>query len=279
MLSGLPGGPAPSGGPSAQSGGSAALTDAELSRLPNKNRVRDFEWLTRLLTSVVENRADRTEDVASRVAGTPLFVVAGACPNPFCGMQAVMYVRMHGAAQRLDFWWVKPEARNPRALEAQTLRRHAKGAHKNDPGRSREVYAKFADLFDVDDGGVTTRARSNSHTALSSARSNKAGGGKLGFDVGEVDGKERAYIEQLATGERYWLYLIWQEDWTTNPFARSKYVKGQIVYQKDPNAAAYFARPFAYRDGVLSVPADARLEEAVATVLPPDRIKLNLVDL
>ena len=85
--------------------------------------------------------------------------------------------------------------------------------------------------------------------------------------------------EQLATGERYWLYLIWQEDWTTNPFARSKYVKGQIVYQKDPNAAAYYARPFAYRDGVLSVPADARLEEAVPTVLPPDRIKLNLVDL
>ena len=66
---------------------------------------------------------------------------------------------------------------------------------------------------------------------------------------------------------------------TTNPFARSKYVKGQIVYQKDPNAAAYYARPFAYRDGVLSVPADARLEEAVPTVLPPDRIKLNLVDL
>ena len=94
-----------------------------------------------------------------------------------------------------------------------------------------------------------------------------------------MDGKERAYIEQLATGERYWLYLIWQEDWTTNPFARSKYVKGQIVYQKDPNAAAYYARPFAYRDGVLSVPADARLEEAVPTVLPPDRIKLNLVDL
>ena len=260
-------------------GVAAPLTDVELARLPNKNRVHDFEWLSQLLTSVVENRADRTEDVASRVAGTPLFVVAGACPNPFCGMQAVMYVRMHGAAQRLDFWWVKPEARNPRALEAQTLRRHAKGAHKNDPGRSREVYAKFADLFDVDDGGVTTRARSNSHTALSSARSNKAGGGKLGFDVGEVDGKERAYIEQLATGERYWLYLIWQEDWTTNPFARSKYVKGQIVYQKDPNTAAYYARPFAYRDGVLSVPADARLEEAVPTVLPPDRIKLNLVDL
>ena len=89
-------------------GTAAPLTDVELARLPNKNRVRDFEWLSQLLTSVVENRADRTEDVASRVAGTPLFVVAGACPNPFCGMQAVMYVRMHGAAQRLDFWWVKP---------------------------------------------------------------------------------------------------------------------------------------------------------------------------
>ena len=186
-----------------------------------------------------------------------------------------MYVRMHGAAQRLDFWWVKPEARNPRALEAQTLRRHAKGAHKNDPGRSREVYAKFADLFDVDDGGVTTRARSNSHTALSSARSNKAGGGKLGFDVGEVDGKERAYIEQLATGERYWLYLIWQEDWTTNPFARSKYVKGQIVYQRSAGDGAYFARPYRIEDGVVDVPPGPAHERAAPSVLPGDALKLG----
>merc|ERR1719502_2044160 len=26
----------------------------------------------------------------------------------------------------------------------------------------------------------------------------------------------------------------WQEDWTSNPFARSKYIKGKIVYQKHP---------------------------------------------
>ena len=97
------------------------------------------------------------------------------------------------------------------------------------------------------------------------------------IDVGEVDGKERAYIEQLATGERYWLYLIWQEDWTTNPFARSKYVKGQIVYQRSAGDGAYFARPYKIEDGAVHVPPGPEHERAAPSVLPGDALKLGCI--
>ena len=73
------------------------------------------------------------------------------------------------------------------------------------------------------------------------------------------------------------IYLTWQEDWTSNPFARSKFIKGKLVYQRDPAVPAYYARPYGYRDGVLHVPADAT-EEAVADVLPCDAIKLGCIE-
>ena len=47
------------------------------------------------------------------------------------------------------------------------------------------------------------------------------------------------------------------------------------MYQREPASAAYYARPFSYRDGVLSVPPGAALEERVPRVLPPDAIKLG----
>ena len=67
---------------------------------------------------------------------------------------------------------------------------------------------------------------------------------------------------------------------TLNPFARSKYVRGKLVYQREPTEGGrYFARPFAYRDGVLSVPDAAELEQYVGDrVLPPDWIKLGCTD-
>ena len=42
-------------------------------------------------------------------------------------------------------------------------------------------------------------------------------------------------------------YLIWQEDWTSNPFARSKFIKGKIAYQRDPRARDYYCRPYHYK--------------------------------
>jgi hypothetical protein len=182
-------------------------------------------------------------------------------------MQVVMYAAelersspekqaMPASPLAIDFWWIKPQAAKPSELEAQTLNKHAKGPHKNDPGRSRALYLQFAELF---------------------LRGPGAGGkppGPLRFGVEPVDGSLRAYSEQVSTGERYYFYLIWQEDWTTNPFARSKYIIGKLVYQRDPRSAQYYARSYAYRDGVLSIPSDSP-EEALPAIFPPDRIKVN----
>ena len=66
----------------------------------------------------------------------------------WCG-QAVMYCKMHGdKGAPIDFWWIKPKAAQRDVLELATLNRHHKGAHKNDPGRSRPLYAQFADVFE-----------------------------------------------------------------------------------------------------------------------------------
>jgi len=250
--------------PEAASGSDNAEEDAAhaemvraAAKLPNKNRPSDYAWLARLLRSIMTNSATSVTDLSCNTRLCPLFVVAGACPNSFCGMQAVMYASVSGSPQvDLDFWWVKPEAANPNALEQHTLNRHSKGPHKNDPGRSRALYVQFADLFTAADGGATV------------------GGGMLKFGVMHVGVSPRAYIEQLATGERYYIYLIWQETWTSNPFARSKFILGKIVYQRDPRAKKLYARPYSYKDGVLTVPVNGP-EEVVSSVLPSDRIKLG----
>lgn len=68
-----------------------------------------------------------------------------------------------------------------------------------------------------------------------------------------------------------------QEDWTTNPFARTKFIKGKIVYQRAPDESVYYARPYAYRDGVLSIPDGPEREEPLpcAEPFPPDQIKIS----
>jgi len=166
----------------------------------------------------------------------------------------VLYVAF-GA--RLDFWWLKPRGA---ALDERTLHRHASGDAKNDPAASRAVYEPLAKLFMSDGPEVV-----------------KAGGGRLSFGVARAeDGKPRAFIEQRDSGERYYLCLIWQENFTTNPLARSKLLSGKLVYQLAPRATVFHARPFVLRDGVLSVSTDAP-EEKFSSALPPDTIKLGCV--
>merc|ERR1719277_3002927 len=69
--------------------------------------------------------------------------------NTFCGMQAVMYCASWDC--QVDFWWVKPsktaDSEGNFGIEQNTLSRHAKGPHKNDPGRSKQFYKPLADLF------------------------------------------------------------------------------------------------------------------------------------
>ena len=57
-----------------------------------------------------------------------------------------MYI---AAPEAMDFWWVKPRKAEPASLEESTIDRHHAGPHKNDPGRSRALYAQFADLFAI----------------------------------------------------------------------------------------------------------------------------------
>ena len=115
--------------------------------------------------------------------------------------------------------------------------------------------------------------------AEAAARASRAGGGKLRFEVVGASGPApRALIVDVESRAHYYIYLIWQEDWTSNPFARSKYIKGKLVYQRDPTLPEYFARPYAYRDGVLSVPPHAELEEAVAEPMPTDAIQSRCLD-
>ena len=64
------------------------LSDGELAQLSNKNLVRDYEWLAELLDSIVRGKVDKVADLAGGLSGAPIFVVAGGCPNAFCGMQA-----------------------------------------------------------------------------------------------------------------------------------------------------------------------------------------------
>ena len=44
--------------------------------------------------------------------------------------------------------------------------------------------------------------------------------------------------------EELYLYVIWQEDWTKNPLAWTKFVQGKIVYQKVSSSMEFFTRPY-----------------------------------
>eukprot|EP00927_Polykrikos_kofoidii_P086882 TRINITY_DN9867_c0_g1_i1.p1 TRINITY_DN9867_c0_g1~~TRINITY_DN9867_c0_g1_i1.p1 ORF type:complete len:321 (+),score=33.82 TRINITY_DN9867_c0_g1_i1:307-1269(+) len=195
-------------GPSPQDAGAQ-----EAKPCGNVNRPQDYVWLRDALTALARNEA-RTfgcTDLASGSSFEPIFFVIGACPNVLCGMQAVVYCVCPEA--RVDFWWVKPSKTAPTELEEATLNRHSKGPHKNDPGRSRQFYKPLADVFE--NGEV----RQGWRFGIQQVQSNKGTQAR------------RAYL-QSETGKsspRLYVHLFWQEDWTTNPLARSKYIKANGV--------------------------------------------------
>ena len=147
--------------------------------------------------------------------------------------------------------------RLPAELEPQTLHRHAKGAHKNSPGGSKAVYAPIAELF----------MRGGEQNGLTFSVERPESGG----------GAARAKIECAASGCAYYVHLIWQEDFTTNVFSRSKFIKGQIVYQRSAGDGAYFARPYKIEDGAVHVPPGPEHERAAPSVLPGDALKLGCI--
>mmetsp|Transcript_63073 Transcript_63073/g.137039 ORF Transcript_63073/g.137039 Transcript_63073/m.137039 type:complete len:404 (+) Transcript_63073:95-1306(+) len=224
----------------------------------NTNTPQDYIWLRESLERLAANEAPMLGAVDHDTAKsfTPLFFVIGACPNALCGMQAVMYCV--SADSSVDFWWVKPSKSDPSRLEPETLSRHSKGVHKNDPGRSRQFYKPLADIFEQ--GEI-----------------------REGWRFGIVNAKpiqkgaeaKRAYLEREVQGHRkgYRLYvhLMWQEDWTSNPLARSKYIKGRIVYQRNVGARQFFSRQYEIHDGVVFI---SEYEESpFSAALPTEEVK------
>lgn len=244
--------------------------EASLARLPNKNRPSDYRWMETLLSLIALNAAPTVRDLSSGATGAPLFIMAGACPSVFAGMQTVMFAAMRpaGAAPHpppsapganavgdVDFWWLKPQKDDPTALEQATVNRHAAGPHKNDPGASRKVYAPIAQLF--------TTGRSAD--------------GKLRFGIVHADnGAPRAYIECVESRVRYHLCWVWLEDWSPPVSFGKKFMKGKLIYQKQPgDDTSYFARPFRFVEDKLLLPPGEALEERVDAVLPDDQVKLG----
>mmetsp|Transcript_103008 Transcript_103008/g.297887 ORF Transcript_103008/g.297887 Transcript_103008/m.297887 type:complete len:424 (-) Transcript_103008:129-1400(-) len=236
----------------------------QYARIPtsNPNVPRDYAWLEETLKALSsqEHRGLGCRDAQLGTAFSPIFFVIGGCPNLLCGMQAVMYCVADDG--EVDFWWVKPtKAAGPDGaagleLDRATLSRHTKGPHKNDPGRSKPFYKPLADLF--------------------AKNAPDKDGIKFGIEqVKTASGARgpRAFLEQEFDGKPLRMYLlsIWQEDWPANPFARSKYIKGKLVYQKDPEANCYYTRQYSIVNGRLTT---ANVEDLpFSCVIPGDDIK------
>mmetsp|Transcript_53998 Transcript_53998/g.96706 ORF Transcript_53998/g.96706 Transcript_53998/m.96706 type:complete len:508 (+) Transcript_53998:106-1629(+) len=221
----------------------------------NPNKISHFGWLRELLEKITRGEASGTVQDLDKNPGTPLFVVAGACPNNFCGMQAVLFSNV---ATHIDFWWIKPQASDGSSLEQMTLDLHSTGPFKNTAGRSKQVYAPFADKFNRQPQGH----------------------GKLAFGVDEIG---RAFIEENnVAGQRVrmLLYLVWQESWSTL-LARKAFIEGKIFYQRCERAVdghltsselRFYSRQYRIESGDITL-APWQDEEEIHTLLPPDDVQ------
>jgi len=246
----------------------------------NTNRPGDYKWLEGVLRALAKNQANSlgSVDMLTGKCYTPLFFVIGSCPNYFAGMQAVVYcVSTDG---EVDFWWVKPSktANSDGATEVEhkTLSRHCKGQYKNDPGASRKFYKPLADYFDCEVKGGTpppcgvtfgiemVRPFSMSEESMDVVMSPSK----------TVRGAKRAFIDQNMKGgqvQRLYINMVWQEDWTSNPLSSSKYIKGKIVYQKDPETLKFFSRQYNILNGSFTILDDE--DASYDTILPRDDVK------
>lgn len=148
----------------------------------------------------------------------PGCVVAGACPNTFCTMQAVL-LTISPDASEVGFWWIKPEANNNKNLERATLDLHSTGAHRNAADGSKEVYQPLADMFQNGTDGFAIRRNE--------------------------DGVHRFVIDYK--GASLWVYLLWQEKWQKTPWSSNKFITDKIVYQRNPKDNRFFSRTYYFK--------------------------------
>eukprot|EP00438_Fugacium_kawagutii_P002001 Skav208918 [mRNA] locus=scaffold787:73495:78833:+ [translate_table: standard] len=224
----------------------------------NKNKISHFHWSEEILRMIVDGKNKGVSTI--RETGekcTPLLLVAGACPNSICGMQAVMFAQ---AKAGVEFWWAKPQADLPRQLDRNTLDLHKEGPHRNSTSKSKALYQPLADKFKGSKEDI--------------------------FEFG-VDANGRAFIDEKTTDgcRRMLLYFVWQENWSSF-FAYNKYIEGKLFYQRGqpwdiPDKkwrksssgkaapAPFFARQYRLEGGGLKI-AGIETEETVLSLLPPD---------
>jgi hypothetical protein len=172
--------------------------------------------------------------------GTPLFVVAGSCPNRFCGMQAMLYCQLESDIQ---FWWVKPAASDPARLEVNTLNKHHDGPFKNVAEKSQKLYVPLAEKFQGSTDGNFTFY---------------------------VDAAGRAIIEEVHGDGKslMFVYLIWQESWSS-ALARRAFIQGKICYEKGLSSETpeFYCRQYRIEDGCMRI--ESVEEEEIVTMLLP----------
>eukprot|EP00397_Hematodinium_sp_SG-2012_P006867 GEMP01006904.1.p1 GENE.GEMP01006904.1~~GEMP01006904.1.p1 ORF type:complete len:490 (-),score=51.73 GEMP01006904.1:2014-3483(-) len=186
----------------------------KLIKSSNPNRPSDYVWMMECLAFINNKECP--------YPSLPLFFICGGCPSSFAGMQSVMY--SWTPDQLIDYWWIKPMKDDMLSLEKETMRLNIRQPHKNDPGRSKPIYQPLADFF-----------------------IHKAVHGNVRFGIEMNDGLPRAVLYEQPTDGRkgedvLYLYLIWQEDWTSSPFARVKYLKGKMVFRRE--SLFFYARQF-----------------------------------
>lgn len=314
--------------------------EKKLSTLSNRNTPSHYGWVRELLEQIARCEPPPVQDADVVCSyGDPLFVVLGACPSIFAGMQAVMYSAMppraplpprvptrrpsldailSGAGNShqtppsppphrspvvdvveedvrpsldellaaedddeaprtllrvpppapppapqepsalaprrpaVDFWWIKPQRECATALERCTLRRQNHGPHKNSPGHSAALYAPLAALLDEEAGA-------NADILFGLERT--------------VHGVWRATVRPREQSQCFYLLLVWQEAWTSNVLASTKFIEGKLLYQKSPNGTEYFSCPYRIENAEITVHFER--EEVFTDVLPPARFKLG----
>lgn len=234
------------------------LADPNRPRRPrqNANLVTQYRWLQDLLENIVNGAAGSLTGCKNGETGQsciPLFVVAGVCPSKFppSPMQAVLFSQSGG--KLIDFWFVKPEAGNSAVLEQATLSKNAKGPHKNNAERSKNLYNPLAEKF---------------------------AGRADGDCVYGVDAKGRAFIEErtaLGQQRRMLVYFVWIENWSSGMTGK-KFLEGKICFEKERRPGtgrgekAFCARQYRIEDGsILLAPREE--EESLPGMMPPEEFQ------